>query len=174
VFQRKHVQHVRKDSWRDASRLLGPGRPVCPWTASRSTGPSWTRLGAGFAFLVTADQAASACPNCGVVSVSLKGLFSTRPRDIPMAQRDCVCSGTSGAGAGRSTCLRSSFTESVPAVRARSWLTTRLCAELGGCGCRAAKDACHSAAAHCGASWPIAHVCSSNTSRSRCRRRCRR
>jgi len=53
-------------------------------------------------------------------------------------------------------CPRASFTESLPAVRARSRLTTRFRAELGSA--VAEQQRCVSeAAAHYGASWPIVH-----------------
>jgi transposase len=54
-------------------------------------------------------------------------------------------------------CERASFTESLPAVRTRSRLTTRLRAELGWA--VAEQQRCVSeAAAHYGASWPIVHA----------------
>ena len=54
-------------------------------------------------------------------------------------------------------CARSSFTESLPAVRTRSRLTTRLRAELGAA--VAEQQRCVSeTAAHYGASWPIVHA----------------
>jgi hypothetical protein len=37
--------------------------------------------------VVTADLTASACPNCGVLSVCLKGRVCTPPRDIPNGTR---------------------------------------------------------------------------------------
>jgi hypothetical protein len=53
-------------------------------------------------------------------------------------------------------CPRASFTESLPAVRARSRLTTRLRAELG-CAVAEQQRCVSEAAAHYGASWPIVH-----------------
>lgn len=82
--------------------------------------------------LVTADDTASACPSCGVFSTSGKGMVRTRPRDIPYGtaplrlvwhKRRWRCT--------EPTCQRGSFTESLPAVPARSRLTRRLRAELG-------------------------------------------
>jgi transposase len=54
-------------------------------------------------------------------------------------------------------CARSCFTESVPAVRARSRLTSRLRAELG-CAVAEQQRCVSEAAAHYGASWPIVHT----------------
>jgi transposase len=97
----------------------GTLRVCLAWMASRSTGWSWTRSGGRVAHVVTADQTASACPSCGVFSVSLKALVSTRPRDIPYGttrvrlfwhKRRWRCM--------EQLCARSSVTESVPAVRA--------------------------------------------------------
>jgi transposase len=69
--------------------------------------------------VVTVDETASAGPNCGVFSVSVKGLVCTRPRDIPY--------GTAGLRliwpkrrlrCLERACARSSFTEQVRAVPA--------------------------------------------------------
>jgi len=106
----------------------------------------------------TADETASACPSCGVLSVSLKGLARTRPRDIPYGtmrlrliwhKRRWRCK--------ERLCARSSFTESLPSVRARSRLTTRLRAELGWAVAEQGR-AVSETAAHYGASWPIVHA----------------
>lgn len=59
----------------DASRLLGLDGLAVDWVELDA-------FGGRVAHVVTADQTASACPSCGVFSVSLKGLVSTRPRDI--------------------------------------------------------------------------------------------
>ena len=75
MFQRTHVQHVQRDSVSDASRLLGLDGLAVGWVELDA-------LGGRVAHVVTADQTASACPSCGVFSVSLKGLVSTRPQDI--------------------------------------------------------------------------------------------
>ena len=44
-------------------------------------------FGAPVVHLVTADETASACPSCGVLSVCLKRRVCTRPRDIPYRTR---------------------------------------------------------------------------------------
>ena len=70
MFQRVHVQHVQKDSVSDASRLLGLDGLAVDWVELDA-------FGGRVAHVVTADQTASACPSCGVFSVSVKGLVST-------------------------------------------------------------------------------------------------
>ncbi|WP_409471407.1 transposase family protein [Streptomyces sp. HC307] len=35
----------------------------------------------------TADEAARACPSCGVFAVRVKGFVQTRPRDLPFGER---------------------------------------------------------------------------------------
>ena len=150
MFQRTHVQHVQKDSVSDASRLLGLEGLAVDRVALDA-------FGGRVVHVVTADESASACPTCGVRSVALKGLARTRPRDIPYGttrlrliwhKRRWRCK--------EQLCPRASFTESLPAVRARSRLTTRFRAELGSA--VAEQQRCVSeAAAHYGASWPIVH-----------------
>ena len=36
--------------------------------------------------VVTADEAAAACPECGVVSTSVRQRRATRPRDVPYGE----------------------------------------------------------------------------------------
>ena len=82
--------------------------------------------------LVTADECASACPSCGVFSDSVKGLVCTRPRDIPYGTRVLRLIWHKRRWRCKERlCARSSFTESLPAVRKGSRLTTRLRTELG-------------------------------------------
>ena len=76
MFQRTHVCDVQIDSVSDASRLLDLGGLAVDRVASDA-------FGGRVVHMVTADDCASACPSCGVLSVSLKGLVCTRPRDIP-------------------------------------------------------------------------------------------
>jgi transposase len=151
LLQRTHVQHVQNDLVSDASRLLGLEGLGVQRVESDA-------FGGRVVHVVTADETASACPSCGVLSVTLKGLACTRPRDIPYGttrlrliwhKRRWRCK--------ERLCSRASFTESLPAVRARSRLTTRLRAELGSA--VAEQQRCVSeAAAHYGASWPIVHA----------------
>ena len=125
LFQRTRIPHAQKDLVSDASRLLDLRGLAVDRVASDA-------FGGRVVHVVTADETASACPSCGVFSVSLKGLVCTRPRDIPYGarvlrliwhKRRWRCQ--------EHLCPRASFTESLPAVRARSRLTTRLRTELG-------------------------------------------
>ena len=105
--------------------------------------------------MVTVELAASACPSCGVISTSTKGRVVSRPRDIGYGtsslrlvwhKRRWRCK--------ERLCPRASFTESLPAVRARSRLTTRLRSELG-CAVAEQQRCVSEAAAHYGASWRL-------------------
>lgn len=78
-------------------------------------------------WLATADAAARACPRCGVFADRVKGVVTTRPRDLPCgstplrlvwAKRRWYCR--------EPLCPRGSFTDSLPVVPARARLTTRL------------------------------------------------
>ena len=151
MFQRTHVQYVQRDLVSDASRLLDLEGLAVQRVESDVFGGRVVHVG-------TADETASACPSCGVLSVSLKGLACTRPRDIPYGtmrlrliwhKRRWRCR--------ERACRRSSFTESLPSVRARSRLTTRLRAELGYAIAEQGRVVSE-ASAHYGASWPIVHT----------------
>src|SRR4051794_6061357 len=113
--------------------------------------------GARVAHVVTAEQAAAACPSCGVVSTSVKGHARTRPRDIPYGdaalrlvwhKRRWRCR--------EAACRRGSFTESLPAVPARARVTTRLRGECGA-GIAERFSCVLAGAAHYRVSWPVAH-----------------
>ena len=125
MSQRTHGCHVQDGLVSDASRLLDLGGLAVDQIESDA-------FGGRVVHLVTADQTASACPVCGVLSVSLKGLACTRPRDIPYGTRGLRLIWHKRRWRCKERlCPRASFTESLPAVRARSRLTTRLRTELG-------------------------------------------
>ena len=149
--QRTHVCHVQSSLGSDASRLLDLGGLAVDRIASDA-------FGCRVVHLVTADETASACPSCGVLSSSLKGRACTRPRDIPYGitglrliwhKRRWRCR--------ERLCRRASFTESLPAVRARSRLTTRLRTELGYAVAEQGRVVSESAA-HYGVDWSIVHA----------------
>jgi transposase len=151
LFQGTHVQHVQRELVSEASRLLDLDGLAVQRVESDA-------FGGRVVHVRTADQTASACPNCGVLSTSLKGLACTRPRDIPYGttrlrliwhKRRWRCK--------ERACRRSSFTESLPSVRARSRLTTRFRAELGYAIAEQGRVVSE-AAAHYGTSWPIVHA----------------
>jgi len=151
LLKRTRIAHAQKDSVSDASRLLDLDGLAVDRVESDA-------FGGRVVHVVTADECASACPSCGVFSVSVKGRVCTRPRDIPYgATRLRLIWHKRRWRCNERLCPRASFTESLPAVRTRSRLTTRLRAELGWA--VAEQQRCVSeAAAHYGASWPIVHA----------------
>jgi len=151
LLQRTHVCHVQIDSLSDASRLLDLGGLAVDRVASDA-------FGGRVVHLVTADECASVCPSCGVPSVSLKGLVCTRPRDIPYGTRVLRLIWHKRRWRCKERlCPRASFTESLPAVRARSRLTTRLRTELGYAIAEQGRVVSESAA-HYGVDWSIVHA----------------
>ncbi|MFG2126113.1 transposase family protein [Streptomyces sp. NPDC048710] len=77
--------------------------------------------------LATADEAARACPSCGVFATRVKGTAITRPRNLPYGERDLQFRWHKRRWWCREPlCPRKSFTEQLPQVPARARLTTRL------------------------------------------------
>jgi transposase len=151
LFQRSYVQHVQKDLVSDASRLLDLGGLAVDRVASDA-------FGGRVVHVVTADETASACSACGVLSVSIKGLVCTRPRDIPYGTRVLLLIWHKRRWRCKEhLCPRASFTESLPAVRARSRLTNRLRVELG-CAVAEQGRVVSESAAHFGVDWSIVHA----------------
>lgn len=114
--------------------------------------------GARVVELVTDDESAAACPACGVVSVSVKERMVTRPRDLPYGPAPIRLRWHKTRWRCREQlCPRATFTESLPAVPARSRLTARLRAE---CGEQIAEHSrcVLSGARRYGVSWPVAHA----------------
>lgn len=108
--------------------------------------------------VVSADETASACPSCAVLSVSLKGMVCTRSRDLPYGTRVLRLIWHKRPVAWQSAAVfAASFTESLPAVRARSRLTTRLRTELGHAIAEQGRVVSESAA-HGGVDWSIVHA----------------
>jgi len=135
----------------DASRLLDLGGLAVDRVASDA-------FGGRVVHVVTADESASACPRCGVFSVSVKALVCTRPRDIPYGTRGLRLIWHKRRWRCKERlCPRASFTESLPAVRARSRLTTRLRTELGEAIAQQGRVVSESAA-HYGVDWSIVHA----------------
>ena len=82
--------------------------------------------------VVTADEAAPACPDCGVVSTSVKARVITCPRDIPYGQDRIMVRWYKTRWRCREDyCERGSFTEAIAAVPARARTTTRLRTAIG-------------------------------------------
>jgi len=108
--------------------------------------------------LLTATDAAAACPACGVISASLKERITTRPRDISYGESPlCLVWHKNRWRCRERACPRASFTESLPQVPPRSRLTARLRAACGAGIAEGFGDVA-AAGAHFGLSWPIAHA----------------
>jgi transposase len=108
--------------------------------------------------VVTADPDATRCPDCRMISTSVKDHTVTRPRDIrygddPIMLRwnktryRCV----------NPDCARATFTESIPQVPPRRRTTTRLRTQIGRDVGEAARSVVEVAAGS-GVSWPTAHA----------------
>jgi transposase len=107
--------------------------------------------------VVTTDQAARACPGCGVAATRVKELVTTRPRDlehgggqvrVQWLTRRWVCR--------EATCARGSFTEQIPRMAAGMRTTGRLRQAAG----RAVADGARTitqAGRDFGLSWPVVH-----------------
>ena len=107
--------------------------------------------------VVTADEAAAACPGCGVVSGSVKGRVITWPRDIGYGEDRIVVRWNKTRWRCREDyCGLGSFTESIEQVPARARSTGRLRSQIGAAIGEAARSVSEVAAAH-GVSWPTAH-----------------
>jgi transposase len=106
---------------------------------------------------VTDPELAGWCPQCGEQSSSPKGWVTTRPRDVIVGPDVPILLWRKQKWRCRvSWCERKTFTESLPAIPARSRLTARLrqrAAEAIGDHARSVADV----AAEHGITWPIAH-----------------
>jgi transposase len=106
--------------------------------------------------VVTAASSAAGCPQCGVVSTSVKQRRTTRPRDLPYGEEPLAVRWHKRQYRCReAACPRTAFTESIPEIPARARLTGRLCRQAA----RqvAAGRSVSAVAAELGVSWPVAH-----------------
>ena len=107
---------------------------------------------------VTDDPTAAACPACGVISNAVKGHAVSSPRDLPYGPAPIRLVWHKRRWRCREPlCERSSFTESLRAIPARSRLTARLRHECGA-GIADRFTCVASAAVHYGVSWRTAHA----------------
>lgn len=107
--------------------------------------------------VVTDEQAAAACPSCGVLSTSRKGGVTTSPRDIPYGEDRILLRWNKTRWRCREDyCQRSSSTEAIAQVPARARTTGRLRSQVGAAIGEAARSVAEVANAH-GVSWPTAH-----------------
>ena len=113
--------------------------------------------GARVVHVVTDEPSAAACPGCGVVSTSVKEHVTTSPRDIPYgADRIMVRWSKSRWRCKEDYCEKTSFTEAIPEIPARSRTTQRLRTAIGSAIGEAARSVAEVAGAY-GVSWPTAH-----------------
>ena len=107
--------------------------------------------------VVTDDPAAAACPDCGVVSTSVKDNPTTTPKDIPYGPDRIIVSWAKKRWRCKEVyCQRNSFTETIPEIPARARITRRLADQIGSAVGDAARAVSEAADAH-GVSWPTAH-----------------
>ncbi len=82
--------------------------------------------------VVTADPEASLCPDCRVVSRSVKDRTVTRPRDIRYGDDPILLQwNKTRYRCVNPECARATFTESIPQVPPRRRTTTRLRTQIG-------------------------------------------
>ena len=107
--------------------------------------------------VVTADEAAAACPDCGVVSTSPKEYPTTSPKDIPYGrERIVVIWRKTRWRCKQDYCGKGSFTETIEQIPARTRTTGRLRTAIGTAIGDAGRSVAEVAAAH-RVSWPTAH-----------------
>jgi transposase len=107
--------------------------------------------------VVTAASSAAGCPQCGVVSTSVKQRRTTRPRDVPYGEEPLAVRWRKRQYRCReAACERKVFTESVTEIPAGARLTGRLCRLLA----RqvASGRSVAAVAAQYQVSWPVTHA----------------
>jgi transposase len=106
--------------------------------------------------VVTAASSAAGCPECGVISTSVKQYRTTRPRDLPYGEEPLGVRWRKRQYRCREvTCARKAFTESIAEIPPRARLTGRLCRRAAA---QVASGRSVSAvAAEYGMSWPVIH-----------------
>jgi transposase len=105
--------------------------------------------------LVTADERARRCPECGTMARRSKGRRTTRPRDLTVGgRRPCLVWRKRRWRCDEPACPRRSFTEAVTAVPARKRLTVRLRAAAGAAVADHGRTVVQSARDH-DVSWPV-------------------
>jgi transposase len=106
----------------------------------------------------TADEGASGCPSCGVLSSSMKGNVATAPRDIPYGTRPIAVVWHKRRWRCREVlCERQSFTETIGELPSGARTTRRL-REAIGVAVGDANRAVSEVADAFGVSWPTAHA----------------
>lgn len=107
--------------------------------------------------VVTTDEAARACPDCGVFSSFRKGRVITRPRHLPCGGRPVAIRWhKSRWRCGEPRCERGSFTERTTQIPARMRITEPLRREAGAVVCDGGRTVVQ-AGRDLGLSWPVVH-----------------
>jgi transposase len=131
----------------DTTRLLGLDGLAVVGVGGDPDGP--------VVHLVTADERARHCPDCGTPARRSKGRRVTRPRDLLVGGRRPRLVWTKRRWrCDDAACRRRSFTESVPAVPPRKRLTTRLRASAGAAVADQGRTVVQAARDH-DVSWPV-------------------
>ncbi|MGH3303150.1 MAG: ISL3 family transposase [Streptosporangiaceae bacterium] len=106
--------------------------------------------------LVTTASSAAGCPQCGVISTSVKQRRTTRPRDLPYGEEPLAIRWHKRQYRCREdACPRKAFTESIAEVPPRAGLTGRLC-RLAAAQLASGRSVARVAADY-GISWPVTH-----------------
>jgi transposase len=106
--------------------------------------------------VVTTASSAAGCPECGVVSTSVRQWRTTRPRDLPYGEEPLAVRWRKRQfRCQEAACARRAFTESIADIPARARLTGRLCRQLA----RQVSSgrSVSSVAAQYRVSWPVTH-----------------
>jgi transposase len=108
--------------------------------------------------LVTADEQARCCPDCGIRSHRPHSWVTTRPRDLPLAGRFAELTWTKRRWRCQSPdCPRATFTEALPQIPSRARLTCRLRESAGAAVADLGRTVLQSARDH-EISWPVGHA----------------
>jgi transposase len=106
--------------------------------------------------IVTMASSAAGCPECGVISRSVRQYRTTRPRDVPYGEEPLAVRWRKRQyRCLEEACPRKAFTESIAEIPPRARLTGRLCRQAArqiGSGRSVA-----AVAAELSISWPVAH-----------------
>ena len=106
--------------------------------------------------VVTDDESAAACPECGVVSATVRQRRRTSPRDLPYGEEPLAVRWHKVQYACAETaCTRRAFTEQITELPAGARVTGRLLRHVAG---RVGDGLSVSGACAGLMSWPIAHA----------------
>jgi transposase len=135
----------------DATRLLGlDGVAVTSVVTGKDGNPMLA--------LVTVDEQARCCPDCGIRSERPHSWVTTKPRDLPVAGRQAELIWNKRRWrCQEAVCPRKTFTEALPQIPSRAGLTCRLRESAGAGVSDLGRTVIQSARDH-HVSWPIAQA----------------